>query len=279
VHAAEVADERPAQANEHTPALRFPVPHLPAREDAHWRAGLARVGSAFDGWVGLYVADLADGRYAGWNADARLPAASTVKLGVLAEGIRRFGFGARSPIDYDLRQLGSWSSNLAANRVYELVGGQAPVEGALRRLGMWSSSYPGPYRVGTSKGDVVKEPPPPLTTSRVTTARDLGRALFRLEAAAARQQWAVRASGLTPAGARAALGYLALCGRSTSLLALPPDASAAEKDGWTHNTRGSAAVVFSPRGARIVVVLAYGPGLTLAEARALGAAVSRLALS
>jgi hypothetical protein len=198
-----------------------------------------------------------------------------VKLGVLAEGIRRFGSGVRSPIDYDLRQLGSWSSNLAANRVYELVGGKAPVERALQRLGMWSSSYPGLYRIGTSKGDVVQEPPP-LPTSRVTTARDLARALFRLEAAGARQPRALRATGLTPAGARAALGYLALCGRSTSVLALPPHASAAEQDGWTYDTRASAAVVYLPGSARIVVVLAYRPGLTLARR---ASSASRLALS
>ena len=257
--------------------LHFGVPHLPTREDAHWRAGLARVGRTFDGWVGLYVADLDDGRFAGWNADARLPAASTVKLGVLAEGIRRFGSGRRSSIDYDLRQLGSWSSNLAANRVYELVGGEAPVELALHRLGMFSSSYPGPYRIGTTKGDVVKEPPP-LPTSRVTTARDLGRALFRLAAAAARQRWALRTTGLTPAGARAALGYLSLCSRGTSVLSLPPGAFAAEKDGWTHETHASAAVVYLHGAERIVVVLVYRPGLTFLEARDLGAAVSRLAL-
>jgi Beta-lactamase enzyme family len=254
------------------PAL---VPHLPTREDAQQRGRLARLGRAFDGWCALFVEDLRTGRYAGWNADARFPAASTVKLGVLAEGIRRFGFGPRSPIDYDLRQLGSWSSNLAANRIYELVGGGVPVAAALARLGMWSSTYPGTYRIGTGAGDVVE--PPPLATIRVTTARDLARGLFRLQAAAAGQNWAARETALTPAEARAALGYLALALRGKSLLTFPSGVRAAEKDGWTKDVRASAAVVYLKGGAQIVVVLTYRPSLDPHAARVLGGRVSRLA--
>jgi beta-lactamase class A len=274
VRAAERIDERPAVVVGARVALPAVVPHLPAREDAQLRGRLERLGRAFDGWCALFVQDLVTGRYAGWNADARFPAASTVKLGVLAEGIRRFGYGPRSPIDYDLRQLGSWSSNLAANRIYELVGGGSPVGAALTRLGMWSSTYPGAYRIGTGVGDVVD--PPPLATARVTTARDLARGLFRLQAAAAGQRWAVRETALTSAGARAALGYLGLAWRGRSLLALPRGVRAAEKDGWTKDVRASAAVVYPKRGARIVVVLTYRPSLDPRAARALGRRVSRL---
>src|SRR5712691_2785709 len=86
-------------------APRF-VPHLPTREDARLEVALARLGSSFHGWAGLFVEDLATGAYAGWNEEAAFPAASTVKLGVIAEGIRRFGFGRGSPIEADLRAIG-----------------------------------------------------------------------------------------------------------------------------------------------------------------------------
>jgi hypothetical protein len=254
------------------PAL---VPHLPTREDSQLRGRLARLGREFDGWCAFFVEDLRTGRYAGWNSDARFPAASTVKLGVVAEGIRRFGFGPRSPIDYDLRQLGSWSSNLAANRIYELVGGSLPVAAALARLGMWSSTYPGTYRIWTGAGYVFN--PPPLATRRVTTAHDLARGLFRLQAAAAGQRWAARETALSRAEARAALGYLGLALREKSLLTLPPGVRAAEKDGWTTDVRASAAVVYLKGGAQIVVVLTYRPSLDPHAARALGGRVSRLA--
>jgi hypothetical protein len=52
----------------------------------------------------------------------------------------------------------------------------------------------------------------------------------------------------------------------------------AEKDGWILDARGSAAIVYGKPGPRIIVVLTYRPGITQAEARSLGAAVSRLAL-
>jgi hypothetical protein len=277
VHAAEWLDHMPGSLWQPAslPRVSVEVPHLPTREDGRLRAALERLGRGFDGWAAFWVENLRTGSFAGWNSAARFPAASTVKVGVLAEGIRRFGHGRRSRIDYDLRQLGSWSSNLAANRILSLVGGTGPVSRTLGRLGMWSSTYPGPYRAGTAVPDVPK-PPPPVTT-RVTTARDLARALFRLQAAAAGQHWAVRKTGLGPGQAQAALGYLSLAWRRSSLLAIPKRAAVAEKDGWTKDVRASAALVYLPSGPRIVVVLAYRPDLSLSEARSLGVATSRLA--
>ena len=57
---------------------------LPGPLDARLASGLERVGRGFRGWAGFWVHDLRTGRTAGWNADARFPAASTVKLGALA---------------------------------------------------------------------------------------------------------------------------------------------------------------------------------------------------
>jgi beta-lactamase class A len=248
------------------------VPHLPTRHDGHLQAALARLGSSFDGSCAIFVEDLRTGAYAGWNEETLFPAASTVKLGVIAEGIRRFGFGPGSPVDRDLRAIGQWSSNDAANRVYALVGGAGPTEAALRRLGMFSSTYPAPYaRTPSSTA--------PPHGWRVTTARDLAGALFRLQAAAARQRWAVRATGLSAPAARAALGYLALAAPVTSLLTYPAASRHVEKDGWLETVHATAAIAYLRHGARIVVVLTYRPGNVHAQARALGARVSTLAFS
>src|SRR5207248_2140613 len=116
-------------------------------------------------------------------------------------------------------------------------------------LGMWSSTYPGPYRAGSAVPDAPK--PPPLATTRVTTARDLARALFRLQAAAAGQAWAVAQLELRPSQARAALGYLSLTWHHSRVLAIPKGGRAAEKDGWTKNTRVSAAIVYLRSSSRI----------------------------
>ena len=77
---------------------------------------------------------------------------------------------------------------------------------ALGDLGMISSTYPGPYRVGTARSDSPK--PPPLGTWRYTTARDLGRALYALQAAAAGNRYQQRQTGLSRGRARLALELL-----------------------------------------------------------------------
>lgn len=175
---------------------------------------------------------------------------------------------------------------MAANHVFALVGGREPTEAALQRLGMFSSTFPEPYLLAPAKKPKPeKDPDPPALRkpmavgghTRVTTARDLARALFRLEAAATGQAWAAAGVGLTPAQARAALGYLALAAPGNSLLAFPAGSVHAEKDGWLQDVRATAAIVFRGKEVRIVVVLAYRPGVTLGEARALGAEVSRVA--
>jgi len=264
-------------------ALPVLAPHLPVREDPALDSALTRIGSAYPGEVGIFVEDLRAGTFAGWNENEQLPAASMVKIGLIAEGIRRFGFGPASPVDRDLREIGEWSSNVAANRIFELVGGRVPTEAALHRLGMFSSTFPEAYELSPSeqpkkpKAEKARKPMAVGGHTRVTTARDLARALFRLQAAAAGQAWASAATELTPAQARAALGYLALARPGTSLLEFPPGSTHAEKDGWLDDVRATAALVSRGGDARIVVVLAYRPGVTLTEARTLGAEVSRVA--
>jgi beta-lactamase class A len=259
VRAAERLDHRPLDLR--IPATLPRVPdrraHPPGTPDARLSLALERLGRSFDGWAAFWVHDLRTGRTAGWNSDARFPAASTVKLAVVDAALRRYG-GRRAAVDYDLRQIGAWSSNLAANRVYGLVG-SAETYASLARLGMRSSTYTGPYRVGTSF-DAPK--PPPLATGRVTTAHDLGRALYRLQRQRSRE-----------------LRYLRLAWPGSSIIrgGLPAGTRVAEKDGWLDDMRASAAIAYLPRGPRIVVVLAYRPGLTLRSARTLGRRVGLLA--
>jgi beta-lactamase class A len=271
VHAAERWDERPPISLPKTlPRLPDLHAHPEAVRDAALSRKLGALGRSFHGWAAFWAQDLASGRTAGWNSDARFPAASTVKLAVLSAALRRLG-GPGTQYDYDLRQLGSWSSNLAANRLWTRIG-QAATDDELRRLGMFSSTYPGPYRAGTASDTPA---PPPQTHVRVTTAHDLGRALYRLQRSA---RGLPSPLGLPRAKARAALRYLRLAWPGSSLIRseLPAGTPVAEKDGWLSDTRASAAIVYLPRGPVVVVVLAYRPGITLHEARVLGWRATRL---
>ena len=178
----------------------------------------------------------------------------------------------RSPRWYDLLQIGAWSSNLAANRLSIRLGYPAVDEG-LRRLGMTSSTYPGGYRAGTARA-VDAPKPPPHGHTRVTTARDLGRALYRLQAAALGNRTALRQTALTRHQARLGISLLLDPDRRGSNFGLLRPwlgrTRVAEKNGWLSDTRITAAIVYRPTGATIVVVEAYRPGLRRDEATALG---------
>jgi hypothetical protein len=52
----------------------------------------------------------------------------------------------------------------------------------------------------------------------------------------------------------------------------------AQKNGWLHDARHTAAVVYAAGGPKIVVVLTYAPNLPLARARELGHQVVKACL-
>lgn len=258
------------------------LPGRGPRLDRRLAARLAAAVGSFDGAAAAWVHDLSSGRAAGAAESVRFPAASTVKLGVLVAALDRFGPNPeRSPVAHDLAALAGWSSNVAANRLVRLLGGGderrgvALVEERLRRLGATASTYPGAYRAGTVR---VLVPP---ATGRVTTARDLGRVLATLHAAAGGGTAASERAGLTGREARLALRLL-LAGERTGdnagILGIARSLPAAQKHGWTSSTRHSAALLYPAAGPVVVVVLTYRPGLDASAARRLGGRVARIAL-
>jgi hypothetical protein len=266
------AEDRDAGFRSSAPLAPLPLGNArvpPRRPDATLGRRLAAAAAGFDGAAGIWVHDLGTGRFAGHEADTRFAAASTVKLGALVAALRASPRPERSAWWYDVRQLGFWSSNLAANRIAARLGYGAVVDG-LRRLGMTSSTYPGPYRATTAY-----RPPGPHT--RVTTARDLGRALFRIHAAAHGDARALGQLGLSRGAAVLALRVLAsvqpVADNAGLLRPWLKGATLAEKQGWVSDTRITAAIVYRRSGPTIVVVEAYRPELTRSKALQLGRSV------
>jgi hypothetical protein len=248
--------------------------------DARLAAALARLGRSFSGNAALWVHDLATGRTAGWNAGARFPAASTVKLAVLIAGLRRFGpHPERSAAWGDLEDVAYWSSNRASNRLLVRLGGSEAggtriAQDVLDRIGARNSTFTGNYRLGTGVAEDAPDPPPFLAYRR-TTARDLGRILFELHAAALGNGLAVRRTGLTPHLARVAVGLLLSsggAGQNVGLLrpAVGRATPMAQKQGWTTSVRHTAAIVYSRRGPTIAVLLTYRSNIDASESNALG---------
>ena len=259
------------------------------RKDNALAARLATIAAGFPGYAGIYIHEMGSGRTGAWNEEARFPAASTVKLGVLAAALDRYGPRPElNPKIYDMRTLAAWSSNVAANRLLRTLGngdivtGRRIVEARLRRMGATQSTYPGEYRVGTAHTAAPSQPP--LVSQRTTSARDLGRVLTTLQAAAAGNATAQRAAGLTEHEARVGLALLLdsqPTGDNIGLFRpwLGPSMPVAQKQGWISSARHTAAIVYGPKGPVVVVLTTYQDGLTLAQAQRLGQKVMIAALS
>jgi len=255
------------------------VDHRPLVDTALSRR-LEEMAEAFSGIAGLYVHDLRRRRQASWNAHARFPAASTVKLGVLIAALARFGPG--SPYRYDLGQLALWSSNLATNRVVRALGdgstekGSAVVARTLRAAGAESSTFTGSYRAGTSLSRPAAEPP--LVSPRVTTAGDLAALIETIHAAAVGDPSALERTKLTSREARLALALLLSSedsGENRGLLRpfIPSTVLVARKEGWLSNARHTVAIVYTERGPVVFAITTFRPGLSLGEAQRLGRAL------
>ena len=225
----------------------------PLHNDRTLSTRLTAVGLGFDGYSSVHLERLSTGSVAGWNDDAQFPAASTVKLAVMIEAARRYGLAPSSPALYDVQQAAAWSSNLAANRLFELIGdgnatkSRAVAESRLRRLGATSSTYPGEYRVGTSHSASPRQPP--LQTTRVTTARDLAAVMRAIHLSAVGDASGLRATGLHPNTARAPLRTLLGSlpkGDNIGLVRpyLPPKTALAQKNGWLSDSRSTAAIIY-----------------------------------
>lgn len=253
----------------------------PATASSALQSRLRAAAGRFNGISGIWVHDLESGVAGSWNAGAKFPAASTVKLGVMVEAMRRTGVRPeQSPLAVDIASIGGWSSNLAPNRLMNAIGGPSGAQAGLARLGAVNSTYPGNYIVATAAPPVTTVNQPPLRTGRVTTAADLGRAITTIHRAARGESAALSATGMTVAQARLLLGNLLSAQAEADNIGIVRQGFAAaipvaQKHGWISNTRNSVAIAFAPRGPVVVVVLTNHSGLTRAQAAALGSDVVR----
>lgn len=254
------------------PRAGRPFPLRPSSEDAVLARRLRQLARAFPGTAAVYAQDLRTGRGAAWNARARFPAASTLKLAIAIEVLRSFGSrpAAGSSLDRLLWRMLVYSDNAAANSLLVWLGGSTSggasrVNALMRSLGIRDSLMYGGYAVATAAARPIPlqvNEQPAIGIGKYTTAWDLVR-LHRAVHQAAR--------GLGPlprtrgsfrrADAHYLLWLLAhVADRGKLDRFLPAGTSTLHKAGWILQARHDAGLVYSRGGAYVVAVMTWNAG-------------------
>ena len=214
-----------------------PIPPLRGYEDPALARSVRGLARRFPGICGLFVQDLRTGAGAAWNARARFPAASTLKLAIAVELLRGL-HGIPAPgtrLASLLWQMLVYSDDRAANELLEAIGGStsggsARVNAMMRTLGLADSDMYGGYIVpGEAAPDgIVRSPIPleilgrPSFIGKATTAWDMARLERALHLAAGARGaliWRFRGAFI-PADARYLL-YLLAHARTRGGLTVP----------------------------------------------------------
>ena len=225
----------------------------------------------YHGTAGYYVQSLTAGSGAAWNADARFPAASTLKLAiattVLAEhsGIPPPG----SRVDSLLRELIIPSDDAAANALLVWLDGSTSsgayrVNDLMRSIGLSDSLMYGGYQVTRALSMPIPrrvDDPPAFGAGKYTTASDmtsLWRALWLASGGIGR----LRASrpGLTAADARYLLWLTAHVRdqpKLDSFVGRDRKVDVLHKAGWISAARHDTGLVFWEGGVFVAGVMTY----------------------
>ncbi|HEU0246480.1 MAG TPA: serine hydrolase [Gaiellaceae bacterium] len=262
-----------------------------AREDSVLARKLRALDRTFTGTAGYYVQSLTGGAGTAWNAKARFPAASTLKLAiaatVLAEhlGIPRPG----SRLDALLREMLIPSDDAAANSLLVWLGGSTSsgayrVNDLMRSLGLTDTLMYGGYLTRTLSGSIPVrvDERPAFGVGKYTTAWDmtrLWRAIWLASGGKGRLRTAQR--GLTPADARYLLWLLAQVRDTPKLdtsLRGERGIAVLHKAGWISTARHDTGLVFWSGGVFVAGVMTWRPYDMGVSADRLAGKVARITL-
>jgi beta-lactamase class A len=251
--------------------------YVRARQDGFLARELRRRIRRFDGTASFYVQSLTGGSGAAWNAKARFPAASTVKLAIAAAVLARHsGIPARGSYVGDLlHEMIVPSDDRAANALEVWLAGSTSagshvVNGLMQSIGMTDSIMYGGYEItdatsaGAAEIPVRVDEQPAFGFGKYTTAADMAR-LHRAIWLASGNRGPLRKAqpGFTAADGRYLLWLLAhvrdtpkldrVVGRQTGVAVL-------HKAGWVSDGRHDTGLVFWRGGVFVASVMTWNAG-------------------
>lgn len=268
-----IFDERRRAATTVGPVFGLPhagEPRGPPRrsyEDARLARSLRSLARSFPGTCAIYVQDFRTGAGAAWNARARFPAASTLKVAIAIEVLRvlRGKPQPGSRIDRLLRKAIIPSDDRAANELLvwlggSTAGGAARVNAIFRALGMVDTDMYGGYIVPSRNPIPLRTNDQPNFVGKRTTAWDYSRLLLSVHLAATGKGRLARSyrGSFVPSDARFLLYLLAhtepgwldryISGSRITVL---------QKAGWVTKARHDGGVVLWRDGAFVVTVMTW----------------------
>jgi len=255
-----------------TPVRGLPFGSEPRQALSRLDPVLARSIRALIGGAGgtsaVYVQDLRTGRGAAWNAGARFPAASTLKLAIALTVLRSVD-GRPAPgtrLDRLLAEMLIHSDNASANELEVWLAGStsagsARVNETMRALGLNDSLMYGGYETRRpAAGTPIPiriENQPAFGIGKYTTAWDLGR-LARATYLAAAGKGPLLALGVSGSEARYLLWLLAqVADRGKLDRLLSGKAVVMHKAGWLPSARHDNGIVAFAGGAYVVTVMTW----------------------
>jgi hypothetical protein len=232
---------------------------------------LTRMVRAYSGTAGYYVQSLTGGSGAAWNAKARFPAASTLKLAIAATVLARHS-GIPPPgsyVDRLLRELIIPSDDEAANSLLVWLAGSTSsgayrVNDLMRSVGLTDSLMYGGYQITRALSSPIPrriDEAPRFGVGKHTTAWDMT-SLWRALWLASGGIGPLRASqpGLTPADARYLLWLTAHVRDQPKLDAAvgrDGEVDVMHKAGWISTARHDTGLVFWEGGVFVAGVMTY----------------------
>lgn len=262
-----------------------------AHEDPALARRVRRLARGYPGISGIYLQSLTAGAGAAWNAQARFPAASTLKLAIATTVLAEYSGvpSPRSELGSLMRRMIALSDNASANALEVWLGGSTSggsdrVNALMRSIGLHDTIMYGGYELGTiaRRIPVRVEEQPAFGFGKYTTAWDLA-SLFRAIWLASGNRGPLRttASGFTAADARYLLwllGHVHDTPKLDRIVGRSGDVAVLHKAGWIDAARHDAGLVFWRGGVFVASVMTWSPRGTSVSSDALAGRCAKVAL-